>query len=65
MRNPRIDESAYLLASLLPRSEANMPGSIESMVKGIEADRAAVPEESADKEHIDAIFDEALSFLRG
>ncbi|MBF6987632.1 MULTISPECIES: hypothetical protein [Cupriavidus] len=58
----RLDACAYLLHLLLQRAEASQPGFLEDLIRGVAADRAAMPE-VPDREHALPVFDEVLRML--
>lgn len=63
MKNAKADAALYLLTGLLQRLEAERPGMISEMLQGVEGDRASLPENIEDKEHVEKIFDEAIDLL--
>lgn len=64
MKDPKADASLYLLTGLFQRLESERPGLIQEMIDGVQGDRAALPSGIEDSEHVQAIFDEALGFLK-
>ncbi|MES3675501.1 hypothetical protein QC589_06055 [Halomonas elongata] len=63
MENPKADAALYLLTGLLQRLEAERPGMVQEMIDGVEGDRAGLPKEMENREHVEKIFDEALVLL--
>lgn len=63
MKNAKADAALYILTGLLQRLETERPGMITEMLKGIESDRASLPENIEDREHVEKIFDEAIGLL--
>lgn len=63
MKNAKVDAAFYLLTGLLQRLDAERPGMLQDMITGVENDRAALPENIEDREHVEEIFDEAMKLL--
>lgn len=63
MKNAKADAALYILTGLLQHLETERPGMITEMLKGIESDRASLPENIEDREHVEKIFDEAIGLL--
>ncbi len=63
MKNAKADAAFYLLTGLLQRFDAERPGMLQDMIAGVESDRAALPENIEDREHVEEIFDEAMKLL--
>ncbi|MCG6199973.1 hypothetical protein [Psychromonas antarctica] len=63
MENPKIEACVYILTALLQRLEREKTGLIEDIIKGVEADQNALPDNIANTDKIDAIFCEALKIL--
>lgn len=63
MKNAKADAAFYLLTGLLQRLDAERPGMLQDMIAGVESDRAALPENIEDREHVEEIFDEAMKLL--
>lgn len=63
MKNAKADAALYILTGLLQRLEIERPGMIPEMIKGVEGDRASLPESIEDREHVEKIFDEVIELL--
>jgi hypothetical protein len=63
-RNAQAAASSYILIALLQRLERTHPGLTRDLLAGVEADRSALPAATADREFVEAIFDEAIKTLR-
>jgi len=63
MENAKADAALYLLTGLLQRLNAERPGMLKEMIAGVEGDRAALPDNIENREHVEKIFDEALELL--
>ena len=63
MKNAKTDACIYLLGGLLQRLELQSPGLLKEMINGVKGDQLALPNEAAEKEHIEQIFIESLNIL--
>ncbi len=63
MENAKADAALYLLTGLLQRLNAERPGMIQEMIAGVEGDRASLPDNIENREHVEKIFDEAVGLL--
>jgi hypothetical protein len=64
MDKAKVDAYGYLLTLLLQRLEDKLPGLIEQMSAGVRSDMAAIDDEILDREHVEAIFAEAMKLLK-
>jgi hypothetical protein len=63
MESVKADAALYLLTGLLQRLDAERPGMLQEMIAGVEGDRAALPENFENREHVEKIFEQALELL--
>lgn len=63
MNNPKADAALYLITGLLQRIENQEPGTLQEMINGVKSDRDALPENTENRAHVEAIFDETLKLL--
>ncbi len=63
MKNAKADASIYLLTCLLQRLETSNPGLLQDMIQGVKADKSSLPDDVAEKDHIEQIFQESLLLL--
>ncbi|KEF30468.1 hypothetical protein D777_03016 [Marinobacter nitratireducens] len=63
MENAKADAALYLLTGLLQRLNAERPGMLQEMIAGVEDDRASLPDNIENREHVEKIFDEAMGLL--
>ncbi|GAB0151679.1 MULTISPECIES: hypothetical protein [Marinobacterium] len=63
MESVKADAALYLLTGLLQRLDAERPGMLQEMIAGVEGDRAALPENIENREHVEKIFEQALELL--
>ena len=60
--DPKVGANRYILFGLIQRLEEIQPNIINEWIEGVKSDRSASnPPEN--KEHIDAVFNEALKIL--
>ncbi|MBL7251961.1 hypothetical protein [Alloalcanivorax marinus] len=63
MESVKADAALYLLTGLLQRLDAERPGMLQEMIAGVEGDRAALPENIENREHVEKIFEQVLELL--
>lgn len=63
MESAKADAALYLLTGLLQRLDTERPGMLQEMIEGVEGDRAALPENIENREHVEKIFEQALELL--
>lgn len=63
MESAKADAALYLLTGLLQRLDAERPGMLQEMIAGVEGDRAALPDNIENREHVEKIFEQALELL--
>ncbi len=63
MESVKADAALYLLTGLLQRLDSERPGMLQEMIAGVEGDRAALPENIENREHVEKIFEQALELL--
>ena len=63
MESAKADAALYLLTGLLQRLDAERPGMLQEMIAGVEGDRAVLPENIENREHVEKIFEQALELL--
>ncbi|WP_354686573.1 hypothetical protein [Cupriavidus necator] len=62
-QDPRLGACVYLLHMLLQRTEATRPGFIEQMIRGVAADRDAMPADAPGRAEALPVFEETLRIL--
>ena len=62
-QDPRLGACAYLLHLLLQRAEHERPGSLDELLRGVQADRAGLPPDMAGQAETLRVFDETLRML--
>lgn len=62
-QDPRLGACVYLLHMLLQRTEATRPGFIDQMIRGVTADRDALPADAPGRDEALPVFDETLRIL--
>jgi len=63
MESAKADAALYLLTGLLQRLDAERPGMLQEMIAGVEGDRASLPDNIENREHVEKIFEQALELL--
>lgn len=62
-QDPRLGACVYLLHLLLQRAEQQKPGSLDELLRGVQADRAGLSPNFAGQDETLRVFDEALRML--
>ena len=63
MKDSKANASLYLITMLVQRMENDKPGMIKEMIEGVKNDKANIDESTPNKDHIEAVFEEALTLL--
>ena len=63
MSAAKSDACIYILTVLLQRMETEKPGLIPEIIDGIKSDQSNMSENINNKEHVESIFNEALTML--
>lgn len=62
-QDPRLGACVYLLHMLLQRAEATRPGFLDQLIRGVTADRDAMPDNAPGREAALPVFEETLRML--
>ncbi|CAM3015250.1 hypothetical protein [Moritella viscosa] len=63
MKNPKADACSYLITMIIQKLEEDNQGLINSLIEGVEADRAALPKRVQSRTHVEAIIRETFKIL--